>query len=316
MALEVTTDLQHVARVDFSVDGELAGVARTPPYRIAFDFGTALIARTVTATVWTEGFRAKESASITTAAWSAGEVHHVDVVELPLRVRSSKTLTPSDLRIRENGVEQTIREVRAERPPAHFAFVVDRSLSMGEGKLEAALDAVQLVQKQLRPGDSASLTLFNHQVMRAVRLDGTTALPHDLTSSGGTSLRDALASIDTQQRTYAIVITDGGDRTSALSEDEALRRISGTKTIVNALVFGRSHTRFLDRAATNTGGRVVAVTPASVSGRLRDILAGINSRYLIVYQSQGTARGWRSIDVKARRRGIGLGGARKGYFAE
>ncbi len=78
--------------------------------------------------------------------------------------------------------------------------------------------------------------------------------------SGGTSLRDALASVASHERTYAIVLTDGGDRTSELSDEQALRKISGTKTIVNAIILGTSHTRFLDRAAENTGGRVVSAT--------------------------------------------------------
>ncbi|HEX7807779.1 MAG TPA: Ig-like domain-containing protein, partial [Thermoanaerobaculia bacterium] len=38
--LEITTDAASVNRVDFYVDGVLAGVARTAPYRIVFDFGT------------------------------------------------------------------------------------------------------------------------------------------------------------------------------------------------------------------------------------------------------------------------------------
>ena len=51
-ALEIATDVEGVDRVDFFVDGVLAGVARKPPYRIAYDFGTSLERRTITAKVW------------------------------------------------------------------------------------------------------------------------------------------------------------------------------------------------------------------------------------------------------------------------
>jgi len=311
--IEITTDAASVDRVDFSVDGVLAGVAREAPFRIAYDFGTSLNARTITARVWSNGFKASESASVTTASFTANERVDVDIVEVALHVRSSRTIKPSDLNVRENGVVQTVRDVKPERPPAHFAFVLDRSLSMGNGKLDAALHAIREAQTQLRPGDTSSLVVFNHRVAkpRAILIDNSASL--DITPSGGTSLRDALASVASKQRTYAIVITDGGDRNSVLSDEDALRKISGTKTIVNAIVLGDSHTKFLDRAAANTGGSVTSATKENVASKLRNVLADINSRYLLVYQSHGTKRGWRTIDITSR---FEIAGARKGYFAE
>lgn len=304
-ALEVTTTATSVDRVDFYVDGTLAGVARKPPYRIAYDFGTTLAPRTITAKVWSNGYKSSESASVIT---SAGDVLNIDLVEVPLRVRASRALKASDLRVRENGVEQTIRDVKQERPAAHFAFIVDRSLSMGDGKLDTALRAVEGARKKLRAGDTMSVTYFNHIVSKS--------RPVTLVPSGGTSLRDAVASVASKQRTYAIVITDGGDRNSQLTEEDALRRISGTKTIVSAIVLGASHTKFLDRAASNTGGTVAVGSKESVARELSRILDDINGRYLVAYQSQGTQRGWRTIDVKPRGSGIAIVTARKGYFAE
>ncbi|MCU1349982.1 MAG: hypothetical protein JWO56_3012, partial [Acidobacteria bacterium] len=137
----------------------------------------------------------------------------------------------------------------------------------------------------------------------------------DVVPSGGTSLRDALASIPRAKRTYAIAITDGGDRNSELSEDEALRRISGTKTIVDALVLGDRGAPFLERAARNTGGAIVATSRDSLRGALHELLVDINSRYTLAYQSRATGRGWRSIEIRGRR-GLEVANARKGYFAE
>lgn len=310
--LEVTTDAANVDRVEFSVDGVLAGIARTKPYRIVFDFGTSLAARTVTAKVWSNGYKTSETARVITAAMTANDTLNVDLVEVPLRVRSAKTIGAADLRVRENGVDQKIRDVRQERPPAHFAFVVDRSLSMGGGKLEAALAAIRQELRQLRNGDTSSLVLFNHHVAKAQPV----ASIANVTPSGGTSLRDALASIDTKQRTYAFVITDGGDRNSQLTDEEALRKISGTRTVVNAIVLGDSHATFLDRAAKNTGGAVVKASKETVARELAKLLTDINSRYLLVYQSAGTKRGWRTLDVTAKKRGVEIAASRKGYFAE
>lgn len=309
MALEVSSDTKHIDRVDFTVDGVLVGVARKAPYRIAYDFGSSLASRTIAAKVWSNGFRDSESATVTTAALTANDTFDVDVVEVPLRIRASRALKPADIHVRENGVEQTVRDVTLERPPAHFAFIVDRSLSMGNGKLDAALHAIRASLAQLRPGDTSSLVLFNHHVERPREVRDV----NNVKPSGGTSLRDALASVASKQRTYAIVITDGGDRNSELTDEEALRRISGTKTIVHALVLGDAHAHFLDRAAANTGGRVIDASKDSLTRDLRAVLADINSRYLVVYQSSGTKRGWRTIDVDSR---FEILAARKGYFAE
>lgn len=319
--LEITTDAPRVDRVEFTVDGVLAGVARTAPYRVLFDFGTDRVgARTIRARVFSGGYRMTEVAEITTEALTAGESINVDLVEVPMRVRSRKAVKAADVRVRENGVEQSVREVLQLRPPAHFAFVVDRSLSMAGGKLEAALRAIDEARAQLRDGDTASLILFNHHVARPITLgkrsDATTALATTV-PSGGTSLRDALVSSIARRpaRTYVIVITDGGDRNSVLTEDEALRRMAGARTVVSAITMG-SRSPFLERAARATGGTLAAATRETAARQLASMLQDINSRYTLVYQSSGTRAGWRTIEVTGRARGLEIASARTRYFSE
>lgn len=326
--IEVTTAATNIDRVEFVVDGALAGVARKAPWRIAHDFGTSPGAHTIEVKVFSNGYRDIDTAMMTTVALTAGESVIVDLVEVPLRARSSKPLHASDLRIRENGVEQTVRDVKPERGAARFVFVVDRSLSMGDGKLAAALEAIDACLGSaeggerggdlLRADDTAAVVLFNHNVAKAraiARGERVATVFGDIAPSGGTSLRDALASIRSNERTYAIVITDGGDRNSELSEEEALRRISNTHTLVDAIILG-DHSSFLERAAKNTGGAVAKASARTVRQALHDAIADINSRYLAVYQSHGTPRGWRSIEVGARTRGVVILAARKGHFAE
>lgn len=310
--IEITTTVTHVDRVEFYIDGELAGVARKSPYRIAHDFGASLDAHDISARVYWNGYRNVEEARIATAALSAGETMNVDLVEVPVRVQSSSKLKTSDVRVQENGVEQTIRDVQAERAPASFCFVVDRSLSMGSGKLDEALRAIRGQLHMLRDGDTASVILFNHNVSKPVRTDSKEL--QNVAPSGGTSVRDAVASVASPNRTYVIVITDGGDRNSELTEEQALRRVSGTKTTVDALVFGASD--FLKKAARTTGGEVREVERGSIEKTLHALLADINSRYTVVYQSNATRPGWRTIEVEPRRRGISIAMARKGYFAQ
>src|SRR3954453_15410245 len=316
--IEIATGTPHVDRVEFFVDGTLAGVARKAPWQIEHDFGTLLDAHTVGAVVWSDNYKTSERAEVRTAAIAASDSYSVDLVEVPLRVRSSKPLRIDDLRLRESGVEQTLRDVRADRGPATFVFVIARSLSMGDGKLAAALRAVDDAATMLRAGDSVSVILFNHNVAKPrtiARGESLARMFGDVTPSGGTSMRDAIASIPQGHRTYAFVITDGGDRNSQLDDESALRRISSTRTVIDALILGDSHVRFLDRAAKNTGGSVVDTSRGELTRALRELIADINSRYTAVYQSHGTAKGWRSIDITPRR-GVTIVNARKGYFAE
>jgi Mg-chelatase subunit ChlD len=313
MAIEITTAIANVDRVEFSVDGALAGVARKPPYRIAHDFGASLAAHAITAKVWSNGFRNSDEITITTAALTAGETMNVDVVEVPMRIRSSRPLRASDLRVTENGIPQTIHELRADRGAARFVFVVDRSLSMGDGKLDAALRAITSETPLLRQDDRIDVVLFNHNVTKARAIRRGEQLA-SVATSGGTSLRDALASIVTRERTYAIVITDGGDRNSEMSEADALHRISNTKMIVDAIVLGDASS-FLRDTARNTGGTLLTADASTLQRALHALIADINSRYTLDYQSHGNGPGWRTIVIAPQRRGIEIVNARKGYYA-
>jgi Mg-chelatase subunit ChlD len=313
MMIEITTSVANVDRVEFSVDGVLAGVARKPPYRIAHDFGTSLAPHAITAKVWSNEFRNSDDVTIRTAAISASETMNVDVVEVPMRVRSSQPLRVNDLRVTENGIPQTIRELRADRGAARFVFIVDRSLSMGDGKLDAALRTIASESPLLRTDDRIELVLFNHNVTKARPIGRGEQLP-SVPTSGGTSLRDALASIVTRDRTYAIVITDGGDRNSVTAESAALHAISNTKMIVNAIVLGDA-SNFLREAARNTGGTLVTADASTLQRALHALIVDINSRYTLDYQSHGNGSGWRTIAITPQRRGIEIVNARKGYFA-
>ncbi len=318
LPIEISTTIPAVNRVDFHVDGALVGVARNAPYRILHDFGTSLAAHEIVAKVYSNNYRNVDSARINTLALTAGETLNVDLVEVPMRVRSPRPLTTSDLSLKENGIEQALRDVRSDRGPARFVFIVDRSLSMGGGKLEAALRAIDAESRLLRADDGIEAVLFNHNVMPAraiVRGERVEEIFGGIAPSGGTSLRDAVSSVPSHERTYAIVITDGGDRNSVTADDQALRKISGTKLILDAIVLGDS-SRFLDRAAKNTGGTIARASASTVQRELHRMILDINSRYTVIYQSHGNASGWRAISIAPRRRGIDIVNARKGYYAE
>jgi hypothetical protein len=110
--IEVATTTANVDRVEFYVDGNLAGVARAAPYRISHDFGDSTASRRIAAHVYSNRFTSRETAEIVTAALTATESIDVDLVEVPFRAVTRKArLSRNDISIRENGVPQEIRDV-------------------------------------------------------------------------------------------------------------------------------------------------------------------------------------------------------------
>ena len=315
--LEVATDAAEVDRVEFMVDGTLVGVARTPPYRLTHDFGVSLQPHRIIANVRSHHFQQDDVAEVRTLA-VGGETITVNMVEVPARVRATSEVAAKDLRVVEDGVPQTIRDVVHERPASRFVFLVDRSQSMDEGKLPAILKAIDAALELLRPTDTAQIIFFNHNYGQLEDLPhGVSASTKyaDVEPSGGTALRDALVSTIHEGRTNTIVITDGSDRNSEVSDETALRKISGTNSTFFALVFDRASS-FLEKASQNTGGDIHTVSVQTVRDEMRELIADINSRYLVTYQSTGKKKGWRAIKVSSTRFGVNVMKARKGYFAE
>jgi hypothetical protein len=315
--LEVATDATAIDRVEFFVDGTLVGVVRTPPYRLTYDFGTSLQSRRIVAHVRSQNFQRDDVAEVRTAA-IGGESITVNLVEVPVRIRAPEVVKAKDLTVVEDGVRQTIRNVLVERPPSRFVFLVDRSQSMAEGKLTQALAAIDDALALLRSGDTAQIVFFNHNFGRLEDLPRTaraSTLYAAVEPSGGTSLRDAVVSTVTPERTHTIVLTDGGDRNSEIQSEAAIRRVSGANSVFFALVFDRA-SRFLEAAAQNTGGEITTVTAASVRDAMRTLIEDINSRYTLTYQSSGRKKGWRAIRISSTRSAVKVMKARKGYFSE
>ena len=158
----------NVDRVDFSVDGVLAGVARKPPYRIAYDFGTSLAPRTITAKVWSNGFATSESATRDDGRAHRERHDQRRLVEVPLRVRSSRTLQRDrPARARERRRADDPRRARSSGRPRTSRSSSIARCSMGDGKLDAALRADRRASRGSCGRRHGVLVLFNHNVDRS-----------------------------------------------------------------------------------------------------------------------------------------------------
>lgn len=171
--LEVATDATEIDRVEFYVDKTLAGVVRTPPYRLTFDFGTSLQPHHIVAHVRSHGFQRDDIAELHTAALG-GELITVNLVEVPLPA----LIAASDLLVyvysRAGGLLQEIDPKRAE---------VKRSTSVGRGgsDLELLLPEVErmdLIAYLCRPANGTIVRI--HLRSMESREMSTGAAPVDL----------------------------------------------------------------------------------------------------------------------------------------
>ncbi|HUP65779.1 MAG TPA: hypothetical protein VM557_10925 [Thermoanaerobaculia bacterium] len=302
----------EIDRIEVRVDGRLAGVLRQAPWKLPWDFGEGDRAARLEATLFAKGYSHSRRIEVVTSPMAAAEMT-VDWVEVPVRLRGNPAPTADDFFVMENGERREVREIWPTRRPSRFVFIIDRSLSMRNGKLDRAISAVRSAASRLGESDSAELLLFNHRVAASQGLEEAVAVE----PSGGTALRDALASIRPDSRTIAIVISDGADRNSLVEPEEALTRVAVNHLSVHAIALGRGEgTAFLREVSRRTGGSFRTSDAASLDRALAAVLDDIDGRWVIAYQSSSDRNGWREIEVKARSRRMKIENARTGYFAE
>lgn len=298
------------ARVDVLIDDRLVGTMTEAPWVLDVDTGFSAAERALRVVVWAADMRSREILDHRAPSLTVGASIDVDLVEVPLRVSGRGPFEPADFIVTENGRRQNVSAVHPARPDSHFVFVVDRSLSMRDGRLTSTLDGVSAFAAALREHDSAEVILFNHTVSAPVPMESPDLAT--VTPSGGTALFDALASIDPERRTIVVVISDSEDRHSVADDDTVRELMQGRAVQFFAVSLSRGNaTGLFDDLAQTTGGLSVR-TPDPAEG-LRRVREFLDERVVLVYQSGTEGDGWRSIEVRPARRGLRISGAREGY---
>jgi len=236
---------------------------------------------------------------------------NVRLVRLLATVKNSAgaligSLSRTDFSVFDSGVRQEIAVFeRQTEQPLSVAVMIDTSASTGI-QLKYELDSVDRFFKALlregHPDDAAALYSFNWQVTLMTsytrRLARLEAQLKSLKSEGGTSLYDAiyLAARDLQGREgrhVMIVVTDGGDTTSAKDFRAALEAAQLADAVLYPVLVipiqndaGRNvgGENALTTLAAGTGARVFFPgTGAELDRAFDDILRELRTQYLIGY---------------------------------
>ena len=323
-----------VERVEFFLDGKLAGTAAQAPYRILLDAGDENREHRLEVVAHGAGSD-RASASLITPRLRTDVEIRVDLQQLFVTVESGGKrvldLTREDFDVLDQGAPQPIVTFGRGDVPFTAALLIDSSASMQGGRLEKALDGARAFFAAMAPLDQAKLLLFSDHVLLETPFTNIQSVLtlglRGVTPEGGTALNDALylavKRLETRRgRKIAILLSDGVDIESVLSIEDARaiarRQVTlywlrlrawdeGKKILVtSAWRNAGEHEREIDRLRTavlESGGRIVDLAgveevPATLTALLREL----RDQYVLGIAPRRTgARGsWHEVRVEVR----------------
>jgi Ca-activated chloride channel family protein len=249
-------------------------------------------------------------------------------------------LEKDDFTILDGGVPRpvTVFERRTDRPLS-VVLMIDASLSTAIELEQERISARTFVQNLLRQGshprDRVAVLKFSAYVdLLAEFTRSVPAITRALRAvrpESGTSMYDAilLASEELagrEGRRVMIIITDGGDTTSTISFERALRATHAIDGVIYGMIVmpiksdaGRNTggENALKALASNTGGTTfVQLGSDTLDEAFEQILRNLRTQYLLGYYPPAlpdTNETFRSIEVQVDRPDVTVL-ARKGYF--
>jgi Ca-activated chloride channel family protein len=251
----------------------------------------------------------------------------VDLVLVNVAVLDSaqKVLTglrSDDFHILENNKEQRIRYFSTEDVPISMTVVLDASGSM-ESKLPKALEAARRLFEQASANDECRLLIVRGvpgAYISIEDLDDVHRVLDTIESKGYTALWDSmyLAAKDLERRAQhfrkaMVVISDGGDNRSRLTEKELRKLLEETDVQVYAVglynPFSRLHEErrgpaALDELATVTGGHMyTAMDHAGLMSSVENINRELRIQYVLGYMPSSVEHDgkWRKLKIVVRR---------------
>jgi Ca-activated chloride channel family protein len=235
-------------------------------------------------------------------------------------------LGKADFQIFDHGAPQQLAVFEHHTDqPLSVVLMMDTSASTGID-LKYEVDSVNrflaALFKEGNPQDALSLYTFNWETTLETdftrRLDRLDRALRGIRSGGGTSLYDALIygadALDNREgRHVIVVVTDGGDTTSARTFDDALKRAQ----LADAVIYPILVVPITNDAGRNTGGEHALITLAQRTGgrvfeptlgpaldeAFTQILQELRTQYLLGYYPKDVPPGkstFHTLQVKVR----------------
>jgi Ca-activated chloride channel homolog len=268
----------------------------------------------------------------------------VQLVRLGVNVKNPSgelvgSLDAKEFTVFDNGIQQEIAVFeRYTTQPLSVAILIDTSGSTAKDLRYETVSIGKFLSALFGEGkerDMATLYSFNYDV----------TLPHTFTrrqkqledrlklvkAEGGTSVYDAIyfASQELRGRPgrhVIVIVTDGGDTTSAKKYKDALESAQHSEAIIYPIVV----VPIVNDAGRNTGGEHALQTLAETTGgrwfdpdvgerldqAFADILRDLRAQYMLGYYPRGQAldvRGFHTVRVELKRKDL-RAFTRTGYY--
>ncbi len=245
-------------------------------------------------------------------------------VDVRRGARLTSGLSAADFEVLDNGVRQTVELVSASTVPVSVILALDTSASLDATQRAHLIRAGTRVIDELKPGESAALVTFSDRIAVQTALHGR---PREVCEDswpapaafGDTALRDAahvamLLGASAPGRPLVILLSDGDDTASFLSDDAVLDTAQRTGAVVSVVKIGRD-SELLKTLAGVTGGVLVKERSLDrVAERFSELLDSFRRRYLLSFTPTDRSNpGWHRLTVRVR--GGGDVRARTGYWA-
>ena len=255
-------------------------------------------------------------------------------------------LDARDFQVFEDGVEQQIQIFNAPDSPITFAVLVDGSISIAS-RLPTVRQSVRELLRNLGPRDFVQMVQFNERVSVlesfSTRRAALEAAIDSFSAAGGTAVLNAvfrgLREIEAQareerdesRRRAIVLLSDGVDSSSLISEDVVLSEARRSRASVYSVGLGQNLSArltagargargaaLLEELGRTTGGRVIV--PASVDdlqAAFAQVAEELRHQYGLAYVSDNVIRDgrWRRIELRVRNRPELSVRHREGYYA-
>ena len=255
-------------------------------------------------------------------------------------------LDAGDFQVFEDGVEQQVQIFNAPDSPITFAVLVDGSVSIAS-RLPTVRLSVRELLRTLGARDFVQMVQFNQRVSVledfSTRRDALEAAIDSFSAAGGTAVLNAvyrgLREIEAQareerdesRRRAIVLLSDGVDSSSLISEDVVLSEARRSRASVYSVGLGQNlslrltagargarGTALLEELGRTTGGRVIVpATSEDLQAAFVQVADELRHQYGLAYVSDNVRRDgrWRQIELRVRNRPDLSVRHREGYYA-
>ena len=255
-------------------------------------------------------------------------------------------LDPADFQVFEDGVEQQIQIFNAPDSPITFAVLVDGSVSIAS-RLPTVRLSVRELLRNLGARDFVQMVQFNERVSVledfSTRRDALEAAIDSFSAAGGTAVLNAVyrglreieararEERDESRRRAIVLLSDGVDSSSLISEDVVLSEARRSRASVYSVGLGQNlslrltagargarGTALLEELGRTTGGRVIVPAASEdLQAAFAQVADELRHQYGLAYVSDNVRRDgrWRRIELRVRNRPDVSVRHREGYYA-